>query len=723
MSTLEEDLTTALFDICDTAVREILRHEDPDRFLDWMRANAPRLLPAALEQGDDGGAAASIALGRAIWNATALPGNDFQPRPIPEPGRDDSCPCGSGRQYEQCCAQMPRFDGLTPDELWPILIAHLSRAQVDTAVSARRIPPAALAAAAQTYFDDGLLNKAAALLEPMFDGGVEGLDERFEIAFDMLCDIYAELGSERKRQRFAERISQQARGALERAAWQRLAAIRHDAGQIEAAWDAIRMAYQADPGQPSVALNELTLLVAENRLDEAKARAEFWATKLAREHYPDEELIEMFRAAGRDPAKALAQAMVAHTGADLDRLAAWIARMEAQPLPRYRLQPEQVPDPSDIHALREATRARLTALGAAQDQIESMSERLVRDLQKAHRRAQSKQSKDEASRIRNGDLFAQQDAIAPPLANPDQPMFELHSAESLAALEQAWHRVFPCGKPLMTDPLARDAEVAWTEQAQADWISFLERRPEAAGSLDILDDVAGAVLHLEWQLPQSARHGLAARVIERACAIVESALAERPDACLPWAAPHNRNGMRALARRGALAIEARDDARICETAGRILALDPHDDHGFRLLLVNSFLRRGMNAEGTQLVARYPEDGSLEMQGAAVILALRRDDLPAATALLQAFIENNAYVLDYLLRPNAPAPRRSAALGLAIGGREDAWEYCASARDVWTATPGAMDWLRRARRSIRQHEAQRKTRGIKAGAPRRKKRAS
>jgi len=723
MSTPEEDPTTALFEICDAAVREILRHEDHDRFLDWMRANGARLLPAPLTDGAAGGAAASIALGRAIWNATPLPGNHFRPRPIPEPGRNDPCPCGSGGKYKQCCAQLPHFDVLTPEEVWPILVSHLSRAQVDSAVSARRIPPAALAAAAQTYLDEGLLNKAAALLEPVFESGVERLDERFEIAFDVLCDVYAAQGSDRKRQRFAERIAQQARGPVERAAWQRLAAIRHDAGQIDAAWEAIRMAHQADPGQPTVALNELTLLVAEKRLDEAKARAEFWAAKLTREHYPDEELIDMFRAAGRDPAKALAQVMVAHTGADLDRLTAWVARMERQPLPRYQLQQEQVLDLSDMNALRETTRARLMAMGVAHEQIESMSERLVRDIQKAHKRAQREQSKRDAPPFQNGDLFAEEDTIAPPVSDPDQPMFELHPAQSLAALEHAWHRVFPCGKPLLTDPVTEDADAAWTPQAQADWIAFLERRPEAADSLDILDDVAGALLHLEWQLPQSARNGLAARVIERACTIVESAVAERPDACLPWAAPHNRNGMRALARRSALAIEARDDAHICETASKVLALNPHDNHGFRLLLVNSFLRRGMNAEAAALVERYPEDGSLEMQGAAVILALRRNDLLAATSLLQAFIESNTYVLDYLLRPNAAAPRRSAGPGILLGGREEAWEYCASARDVWAATPGAMEWLRRARRSIRQHEAERKGRGVKAAAPRRRSRAT
>ncbi len=623
--------TDALFELIDAAVREILRHEDPDRFLDWMRANARRLLPAQFTDTPDGGAAAAISLGRALWNVTPLPANHFQPKSIPDPGRNDPCPCGSGRKFKQCCAQLPRLDVFTTDEVWPILVSRLSRTQVDAAVSAKRIPPAALAAAAQTYLDDDMPNKAAALLEPVFETGIERLDERFEVAFDLLCDVYAEQSNDRKRERFAERIAQQARGPLARAAWLRLAAIRHDAGRIDEAWDAIRMAHQADPGDPTVGLNELTLLVAERRLDEAAARAKFWAAKLSREQYPDDELIEMFRAAARDGQRRPSQSS--------------------------------------------------TAPGTA-------------------------------------DLFAESPHASAAGGDDENPIFTLHSPESLAALEQAWHRVFPCAKPLLTDPVTNDIESAWTPEAQADWIAFLERRPEAADSLDILDDVAGAVLHVEWELPQGARSDLAARIVDRSCAIVERAIEAHPEALLPWAVPQNRSGLRALARRIGFALEAGDNVRICECADLMLGLNPDDNHGFRGLLVNSFLRRGMDAEATALVGRYPRDASLEMQAAAILLALRRGDLPAATACLQDFIDSNRHVLDYLLRPNSTPPKGTADGSVMLGSRQDAWEYCEAARDVWTMTPGALEWLRRAKQSIRQLEAERKATGETRASKRR-----
>ncbi len=44
-----------------------------------------------------------------------LPGEDEEPLPSPvdpiqagkKPGRNDPCPCGSGKKYKQCCAAKP----------------------------------------------------------------------------------------------------------------------------------------------------------------------------------------------------------------------------------------------------------------------------------------------------------------------------------------------------------------------------------------------------------------------------------------------------------------------------------------------------------------------------------------------------------------------------------------------------------------------------------------
>jgi hypothetical protein len=220
--------------LLDECVAEILAHEDPDRFLSWFKAQAPRLIghmpidPAGLP-------ALAAALGRGIWNSIPLPGHHFQPKPLPAPGRNDPCPCGSGRKFKQCCAGAPQFPPFHAEDVWPIVIDHLSPAALESAVAHKRIPQGALAAAAERLIDAGEPRRAAKLLEPLFEGHLERLDERYEPAFDTLCDAYLELGFESKRRDLVERVATGAKSALSRAAYERMATMLMDEGRSDEA--------------------------------------------------------------------------------------------------------------------------------------------------------------------------------------------------------------------------------------------------------------------------------------------------------------------------------------------------------------------------------------------------------------------------------------------------------------------------------------------------------
>jgi len=72
------------------SVTRILEHEDPGRFFDWLgqhlheyyTSQVPGLFPDPQDF-----IMMSMGLGRAIWNAMPLPGNNFRPRPLSDPGR------------------------------------------------------------------------------------------------------------------------------------------------------------------------------------------------------------------------------------------------------------------------------------------------------------------------------------------------------------------------------------------------------------------------------------------------------------------------------------------------------------------------------------------------------------------------------------------------------------------------------------------------------------
>ena len=162
-----EEIPLNLEQLIDDAVAEALRVQDPRRFLDWLRDRIYDYsrIPTAGRQGDlftqdsvpqdDPLELLAIVLGRQLWNAIPLPGNDFRPRPLAEPGRNEACFCGSGRKFKQCCARLPRMPGPDLQELWPIVLQHLGPDDRARAIARKRIPVDALAVLAIEHSEAG----------------------------------------------------------------------------------------------------------------------------------------------------------------------------------------------------------------------------------------------------------------------------------------------------------------------------------------------------------------------------------------------------------------------------------------------------------------------------------------------------------------------------------------------------------------------------------------
>jgi len=239
-----DDLLTTLIA---PAIQHAIRSQDPDEFRRWMhdaltanqRASA-ELLPADPERLRR----MASGMARALWNVIPLPRNGYRPDPLPPPGRNEPCPCGSGRKYKQCCLDVERAGPafLSTSQVWPLAIEVLNRKQIAEAIALRRVPLEALLQHALDLREHGQASRAIPLLEGFFDP-VSGSDEVADHAFDTLCTLYDDVGKSARKMALIERVLATApRSPLRAGAWSRLAAIRCDRGEQAAAWEAFRAA-------------------------------------------------------------------------------------------------------------------------------------------------------------------------------------------------------------------------------------------------------------------------------------------------------------------------------------------------------------------------------------------------------------------------------------------------------------------------------------------------
>jgi len=676
-STADREALKALSDLLDRAVAAIVRDEDWAKFNRWLeeelRAGKLPQVPAEPEAARMLG----CALGRAIWNATPLPGNGFRPRPIASPGRNDPCLVGLGCKHKQCCGGGPPLPRFSTDEIWESLCRALPAAKLGDAALAGNLPPAALGVAGHKLVADGDANRARRLLEPLFPAHLEALDERFEAALDALCDAYGELGQVHKKQTLLERVAHGARPGLRAPAWARLAAVFVDAGQQAKAWAAFREAQRLDPDSPELSSLEVTMLLAEGRSAQAAERAAFWSRRLRQLGYDDPDFLAHLDALARSGGGATGGAFLPIAGEPAKRLHAWLTRHQGRAVPVYRAEPPAPFDPADEEGFLRGVREHLMRLGVSEDSLAAPVEALRRQLEALAKapppeRERSGDAEDESTR--------RDAALAPPSA--------------MGAVEDAWRKVYPAGKPMLV-ALEMDFERDPWGESVGRWLDFLEAHPEAFDSLEILDDLATALGAHPMLAAPWARAPALAPLLARASAIVDAALAAHPAATLPWAMPANRAALRLLVRRTLLQMDD-GEPHAAESLRRLLALNPGDNHGLRGRLANLLLQRGEDEAALELIARYPNDVDPAIRFGAVLAWYRKGDSKRAARELRRARRDLPLVPGYLVAARRAEPRRGA-FGITRGGPDEAWLYREEMRDVWAGVPGLLDWLKRTAR--------------------------
>jgi len=288
-----------------TAVRIALSHDDPKRFLDWLCNYGLELFIKAEMIPDIPAAdwpAVGTVLGRAILNHLPDPRNDFKPRKLPEPGRNDPCPCGSGCKFKQCCggAGMPPMD-FPLELLLPQVLRLLSKKDLP-AVPHRRFNPELLAAVARDWDEKGEADRGRLLLEPLL-ADPRHLDGRHAEAFDALMDIYLTLDKPRKRKELLAASLAASDAVLRGTARQRQAVMLLDKGDMSGAWVAFQAAMRDNPDDANLAALEISMLQGLDEGERLRERARFWAVKLRRREDAADlaDMIAMLERTAADP--------------------------------------------------------------------------------------------------------------------------------------------------------------------------------------------------------------------------------------------------------------------------------------------------------------------------------------------------------------------------------------------------------------------------------------
>lgn len=338
----------------------LARNGDVEPFLAWMATSGPAIAPSIARKVDP--AAGDVAhafrsMGRMIYETTPLPQNNWAPRALPVPGRNEPCHCGSGVKYKHCCAALANIPAPTgrlnmlPGVLAAIPVRRFAE------LPGSRVSIEAVCATAAEWEDEGAFKRAAALLEPWF-AGTGPLNRRRVPMFDLLANLYDHLGHPRKKLNLIAKLIARGDAPLQAEGWMRRSAILNDQHDYAGARAAFSAAQRLDPDNPNLALLEVTVLLARGEHAEARARAAFWLHRLRRTHPGDpgiEPIVDVLLRTVEDPARVLGD-VSRQSDPAFERLVGLLQRAPA-PANLYRLIPEPSGSAGPLAALPELARA------------------------------------------------------------------------------------------------------------------------------------------------------------------------------------------------------------------------------------------------------------------------------------------------------------------------------------------------------------------------------
>lgn len=614
--------------LLETAMRRLLDDEPLDAFCDWFGPAMARAMINAEPQTPVSPAEAQRHqrhMARQLWGQMPVPSNRWRARGLPRLERNAPCHCGSGLKYKQCCAEFEHLPLPVDPEALLVTALELADSRWLTPQSLRLVPPQALGNVAHNWNEAGQPGKTVSALQPLFADTVAC--QRLDARYEMALDalVEAQLDLGQESQR---------RVLLERMA-------RHPDKVLATTARCRLVSILADQGEPEQAWK---LLRETMRL--SPDDPQLWPLELT-----------LLLSQGRDEEARLRAPLLAARARQrgMDDLADVLLRLGQEGLDAIPAGPDSPwndPLPRALQALAETTPAEVdrTTL-AALYRIERLP------------------AESDSHRTQSGGEEAFAVSVWP--------------QRKLTQLNQRWRRRFLVGKPDLTS-LDGDVELLLDQLPEA--LAFLQAHPAAWLSDEVLDDllmaacavcVPGAPRPLQQAVQRLADHALA----------VLRALAG--GAQMHWIEHNNRPLLRCLAVAVVLAQMRRDDTRAAELMAWSLALNPHDNHGWRGALAPLWIAQGRAPDALRLLEQYPGDWppAEHLRALSLFVLNRREEAEAALRRAHA---SHPMFLNSLLPTHLDAPPDDPGPGLRVGGAMAAWQHRQEWRPLWVRT-GALAW--------------------------------
>jgi len=341
-------------------VAAALKAEGPKAFLD--RAETQDLFGEDPEQ-----RRREYWFARTVWNGIPWRLLGRGERALPEPRRNDPCPCGSGRKFKQCCRDLASFPPPPEEAMLAIVGDILPTRELVRLAGSGTLPLYQAGTIANMELERERPKRARDILEAalaQYHGHDHDLLAR---SVDLLLDALERLGNVHQKRKLLERYCRHPAAAVASSALQRRATIQMDEGDYAGARASLEEARRHTPEDPGVGLAELTLHATQRHWDRVRDTAAVWRRRIQRTQPDMTEFIEMLREAEADPQRAMAEMMGSVGGEDENRLASLIDAFVARPVPAYRVHTEADEDGAPIAFLE--TPAPLRPLEEAWEEI------------------------------------------------------------------------------------------------------------------------------------------------------------------------------------------------------------------------------------------------------------------------------------------------------------------------------------------------------------------